>query len=187
MKVALGDTLVLGWNCCCAATGLTSSSFKLLSQRRRLSIILLFLFFALCCRLSIIALLLTPCSIIKQNRAGPFNVLTHFLKPFYSPFLHQFSPDPLDSAQPLSLKEPHNKHIIITLHSPLHCAADRSSSSITYICISKDCFIRNADVFRLPLRHFRLQNSTRNTVPNRKQPQRTSGDALSLCVHPTLF
>ncbi len=37
---------------------------------------------------------------------------------------------------------------MLTRHasSPLNSAADRSSSSITYIFISKDCFIRNADV-----------------------------------------
>lgn len=72
MKVALGGMLALGWNCCCAAAGLASSSLILLAQRRRLSIFLLFLFiylfiFALFCRLSIIALLLTPGRIIKQR------------------------------------------------------------------------------------------------------------------------
>ncbi len=62
---------------------------------------------------------------------------------------------------------------MLTKHvsSPLHSAADRSSSSITYVFISKDCFIHNADVFSLPLRHFRLQIGSRNTFLNRKRHQ----------------
>ncbi len=64
------------------------------------------------------------------------------------------------------------------LSPTLHGAADLSLSSITYILISKDCFICNANVFSLPLHHLHLQNSSRNTFPKRKQPQRSTGDAF---------
>ncbi len=56
--------------------------------------------------------------------------------------------------------------------SPLHGAADRSSSSITYIFISKDCFIRNADVLAL---HCAI--SAFKELPKTKFPK--SGNSLS--------
>ncbi len=107
VKVALGGMLAL----------------ILLAQHHRLSIycFVYLIIFALLCRLSIITLLLTPCRVIKQKWAGPFNVLTHFLKPLFSlspsviPWSH-------DSAQPLSLKKPHHKHIIITPQSVSSCS-----------------------------------------------------------------
>ncbi len=46
-------------------------------------------------------------------------------------------------------EQTHSKHsemLTRRVSSTLHGAADRSSSSITYICIFQDCFIHNADV-----------------------------------------
>ncbi len=65
--------------------------------------------------------------------------------------------------------------------SPLHGAADRSSSYITYICISKDCFIRNADVLAFHCAISAFKELPKNHISQkRKQPHRTTGDALSV-------
>ncbi len=77
-----------------------------------------------------------------------------------------------------------SKHTHQSASSPLQVAPARSSSSITYIFMSKDCFIHDADVFAFHCAIRRLQNNPKTTFPRLQHHQSTTGHPP--CTHPLL-